>query len=76
VSFVNFYILQDIRDENGNLQRQAWVDAQVRFDYWTASGPRPEDPTVPAVPLPAAGWLLLAGVAGLDTVSKRRRKQH
>ena len=35
----------------------------------------PGDPGVlPPVPLPAAGWMLIAGVAGLGAMSRRRKK--
>lgn len=40
---------------------------QARFTY-------EENVPLPPVPLPAAGWLMLAGVAGMGAVARRRRK--
>lgn len=47
------------------------VDYKINLPAGTVSG---EDTGAAAVPLPAAGWLLVAGVAGLAGLAARRRK--
>lgn len=44
---------------------------QVRLDHWSSAGPRPDPP---AVPLPAAGWMALAAMAGLAGLGARRSR--
>lgn len=40
--------------------------------YWTGTPPDPTGGTIGAVPLPAAMWLLLAGIGGLAAIGRRR----
>ncbi|MEM6579173.1 MAG: VPLPA-CTERM sorting domain-containing protein [Pseudomonadota bacterium] len=57
---------------------RGWTDVSANskgandFVFTTTDGPTPGTP--PAVPLPAAGWMLIAGVAGLGFAGRRKRK--
>lgn len=54
------------------------LSAESGFDYLALTGEAPEAPGTPgtgaaAVPLPAAGWLLAAGIGALAAARRRRR---
>ncbi|WP_135502120.1 VPLPA-CTERM sorting domain-containing protein [Roseovarius aestuariivivens] len=71
-AFMRFTIQKNAFNDQGASVSDSYISATVGFDYWSASGPRPETPPVNPVPLPASGWLLLAGIAGLGAAKRRK----
>ncbi|WP_298842400.1 VPLPA-CTERM sorting domain-containing protein [uncultured Roseobacter sp.] len=55
--------------DNGNLSNN-----YSHLDLWYKTGERPMDPEdPPMVPLPAAGWMLVAGLGGLGAMRRFRK---
>ncbi len=50
-----------------------WNDTQVNANYFAYLVEYNDAAVAPAVPLPAAGWMLLAGVGGLAAMRRRRK---
>jgi len=65
-----------IRDEPTNIGSFSIIDVSVPVppaDPMPGGGVNPGTPSVPPVPLPAAGWLLIAGLSGALSLKRLRQ---
>lgn len=76
-----FQIGVDANDKNAGFGASAWFSWEVtqnstHFQISDSSGHQHGDLNInlEAVPLPAAGWLLIAGVAGLGAMRRRQKR--
>lgn len=78
VSFFNLALQEDLRPVGGSGPGSNIVNARVRLDYWSVSGPRIDNMPTP-VPAPASAGFVLAGLgafAGLGCMKRAKRKRY
>ncbi len=65
----------EVLGANGDPVSDGFIGSDSGFDYIAGVAPHDRGDPVSPIPLPAAGWLMLAGLAGLGTLRAAGRRE-